>query len=172
VPEGMQIPIVLNDSNGNQVYSQTVTLSAYGTFSGQYTLGPAVPLGNYSLGINSQGSGIYVGTGFLVAEYRKPEYLVGVTAGQPSYVNGDTIQANVAATLRRTHGRSRVTREMKPMLSSRASSSSRPCSKAMPAACSASPPPAASGFGSRIATTTRRTFALMSASTHGGVRPR
>ena len=41
----------------------------------------------------------------------------------------------------------------------------------MPAACSASPPCAAFGLGSRIAATTRLTFAFFSASTQGGVRP-
>ena len=62
-------------------------------------------------------------------------------------------------------------RETKPMFSSRASSSSKPCSKPMPAASSAAPPPAACGFGSRIAATTRFTLAFFSASTQGGVRP-
>ena len=45
--------------------------------------------------------------------------------------------SSVAAIFMRTQGRPRVMRETKPMLSSLASSSSRPCSKRMPAAASA-----------------------------------
>ncbi len=79
--------------------------------------------------------------------------------------------SSVAASFKRTQGRPRVTRETKPMLSSLASSSIRPCSKRMPAAARRSPPPLAAGFGSRIAATTRAIFLLIKASAHGGVRP-
>src|SRR6185295_14442025 len=79
--------------------------------------------------------------------------------------------SSVAAIFSRTQGRPRCTRDRKPRLSSRASSSSRPCSKRMPAAASASPPCAACGLGSRSAATTRATLASMSAPAHGGVRP-
>ena len=53
------------------------------------------------------------------------------------------------------------TRDTKPMLSSRAASSSKPTSTAMPAARSRAAPPAASGLGSAIAATTRATPAAM-----------
>jgi hypothetical protein len=80
--------------------------------------------------------------------------------------------SKVEAVFRRTHGRPRVMRDTKPTLSSRASASSTPQSVAMPAADSrASPCPATSGFGSRIAATTRATPAAISASAQGGVRP-
>ncbi len=67
----------------------------------------------------------------------------------------------------------RVMREMKPMLSSVASASSSPLATSMPAAASrASPCPATSGLGSRIAATTRATPAAINASAQGGVRPK
>ena len=80
--------------------------------------------------------------------------------------------SRLAAIFMRTHGRPRVMRERKPALSSRASRSSRPTSTCdAGGAQAAGAPPAASGFGSGIAATTRATPAATSASTHGGVRP-
>ncbi len=79
--------------------------------------------------------------------------------------------SRVAAALSRSHGRPRVTRDTKPMFSSRAASSISPCSKRIPAVASAAPPPEACGFGSVMAATTRATLASISAPAQGGVLP-
>ena len=73
----------------------------------------------------------------------------------------------------RTHGRPRVIRDTKPMLSSRAASaSSAAVDRDAGGAQAREPAPATSGFGSSIAATTRPTPAAISASAHGGVRPK
>jgi hypothetical protein len=80
--------------------------------------------------------------------------------------------SRLAPSLSVTHGRPVTMRLTKPRLISAASPASRPCAVLMPAASSrARPEPSTRGFGSRIATTTRRTPAAISASAHGGVRP-
>jgi hypothetical protein len=96
LPAVKQVGIVINDRDGNPVYSQTLALGAFGTFSGEYTLATAAPLGDYS--INTSTENIYLHGGFSVQEYRKPEYLVDVTAAQPSVINGESIQATAQAT--------------------------------------------------------------------------
>ena len=96
LPALKQVGIVINDRDGNQVYSQTVPLGAFGTFNGEYTLATAAPLGEYA--INTTTENVYLHAGFSVQEYRKPEYLVDVTASQPSVINGDAIQATAQAT--------------------------------------------------------------------------
>jgi diaminohydroxyphosphoribosylaminopyrimidine deaminase/5-amino-6-(5-phosphoribosylamino)uracil reductase len=80
--------------------------------------------------------------------------------------------SRLAPSLSVTHGRPRVMRLTKPRFSSAASSAMSPTVVGMPAASRRPrPPPSTAGFGSRMATTTRDTFAAMSASTQGGVRP-
>ena len=79
--------------------------------------------------------------------------------------------SRLAAAFIRTYGRPRVRRATKPGLRARASASIRPASNRTPDAASFAPPCAASGFGSRIATTTRAMPAATIASAHGGVRP-
>jgi len=81
------------------------------------------------------------------------------------------LPSRLAATFIRIHERPRVTREMKPALSSRAASSSSPISTSMPAARRRSAPWRAAGSGSAIAATTRAMPAAMMASVQGGVRP-
>ena len=77
-----------------------------------------------------------------------------------------------SASFKVTHGR-RAPRAANAngALRSRAACSRRPNSTVIPAARNRSAPPEATGFGSRIATTTRATPAATSASTHGGVLP-
>ena len=95
----------------------------------------------------------------------------GLRLSWVEYLGDD--RERLAATFRRSHGRPRVMRETKPILSSRASFSSNPQAVSIPAARNfASPLPATSGFGSLIAATTRETPAASKASAHGGVRPK
>ncbi len=95
LPADKQVGIIINDRDSNQVYSQTLALDSFGTFSGEYTLGTAAPLGEYAISTNSESIHLY--SSFSVQEYRKPEYLVDVTAAQPSVINGDPIHATAQA---------------------------------------------------------------------------
>ncbi len=89
--------ISVQDSSGRAIYSATLTLSPFGTFSGQYALPDYAPLGTYYLNCQCDKIGGAAGASFDVQEYRKPEYIVSVTSDKKSYVNGEQIQATAAA---------------------------------------------------------------------------
>ncbi|HET7081791.1 MAG TPA: MG2 domain-containing protein, partial [Chloroflexia bacterium] len=94
---GEPVPVTLADINGRVIYSETLALSPFGSFAGQYTLPDYAPLGTYYL--NCKCDVRYGGSGVTleVQEYRKPEYLVGVTTDKPSYINGEQINATASA---------------------------------------------------------------------------
>ena len=82
------------------------------------------------------------------------------------------LPSRLAATFRRTNGRSRSMRDKKPRFRARASVSSKPDCTSMPAARSiAKPWPPTNGLGSCMAATTRRIPALIKAWAQGPVRP-
>jgi uncharacterized protein YfaS (alpha-2-macroglobulin family) len=89
------IPIKVYDDQGQEVYSDTLPLSDFGTFDGEFTLDEEAGLGYYYIEarIDEQTDGV----GFQVAEYRRPEFQVNVTADQEEVLAGDTINVAVEA---------------------------------------------------------------------------
>lgn len=83
------------------VFTGTATLSALGTFSGQFVLPADAPTGGYTLDVNLSGadpnsnSGL-AAAGFQVEEYRKPDFQVAVTTGGEA-VHGEPVTATIAA---------------------------------------------------------------------------
>ncbi|HUS15746.1 MAG TPA: Ig-like domain-containing protein, partial [Chloroflexia bacterium] len=77
-----------------RVYTATLGLSPVGTFNGQFTLPADAPTGSYSLSGEAQRE--WASVGFQVEEYRKPDFQVSVTPGQPAVVHGDPVTATVA----------------------------------------------------------------------------
>jgi len=94
--------VVISNARGQLLSSEDVTLNEFGSFAGHFDVPGDAPLGDYSLNINVKGGGnnMYsvASNSFLLAEFRTPEFQVAVTTSQPSYVNGDTIEATTAAT--------------------------------------------------------------------------
>jgi alpha-2-macroglobulin len=88
---GQPISVTVNDAQGNTVLQQQLTLDALGAADGSLELGPEATLGYYfiSLRLNEE---VSFGTGFSVAEYRKPEYEVSAKTDKPEYVQGESIQ--------------------------------------------------------------------------------
>ncbi|MCB8923281.1 MAG: Ig-like domain-containing protein [Ardenticatenaceae bacterium] len=73
----------------------TFTLNPDGTFDGSYVLPEDIALGTYQFAMRDQN---YDTTRqFTVAEYRRPEFLVGVTAAQPEALRGETVDVTVEA---------------------------------------------------------------------------
>ncbi|HKV33186.1 MAG TPA: MG2 domain-containing protein, partial [Pyrinomonadaceae bacterium] len=74
------VSVSVKDPSDAQVYQQELRLSSRGTFHGELTLADEAPLGVYQIeAATDEGSS----TGsFEVAEYKKPEYKVTVTAPQ------------------------------------------------------------------------------------------
>lgn len=94
------VPVEVVDENGRKIFTQDVSLSRFGTFSGEVKLGDTASIGNYSIGISlgKEPNKFFSSTSFAVAEYRRPEYQVDVSADKPEYVSGDTIKVDVNST--------------------------------------------------------------------------
>lgn len=95
-PAGTQADVTVEDSQGREVYSETLQISDMGTIYGELQLDEEAALGDYALRARYDNS--VFGTTFRVAEYRKPEYQVDVQSDQDQYVQGDKINVSVQAT--------------------------------------------------------------------------
>jgi len=94
-PDVGEVPVVVWDDEGLQVYSDTLPLSDLGTFHGQFTLGEEAGLGYYYIEarIDDQSDGV----GFQVAEYRRPEFEVSVIPDEEEVLSGEAINVVVEA---------------------------------------------------------------------------
>ncbi|HUS15344.1 MAG TPA: Ig-like domain-containing protein, partial [Chloroflexia bacterium] len=75
---GQPVSVVVNDTEGREVYSATLPLSPFGTFTAQYQLPEYAPTGTYYISCRCTSEFDGAGISFQVNEYRKPEYLVTV----------------------------------------------------------------------------------------------
>ncbi len=100
-PDVDSVPISIFNEQGELIYEETLPLTPFGTFSGQFDLSPDASLGYYRLAVQPPNidepmeSWMGVGISFGVAEYRAPEFQVNVTAEMPEVVQGDVIRAVV-----------------------------------------------------------------------------
>lgn len=72
------INVTVTDADGGNIYSEELPLSPRGTFKGEVEISESAPLGNYS--ITAEVAGSSASGNFEVAEYKKPEYKVTVSA--------------------------------------------------------------------------------------------
>lgn len=102
---GQRAELTITDPEGNTIYSNTLTLSEFGTFNSSIVLERSAKLGGYGLnvvvydttaGAQARVLGAFYGS-FSVAEYRKPAFEVMVTPAKPDLVQGDTLRMQVAA---------------------------------------------------------------------------
>ena len=85
------------DSHDETVYTGTLALNSFGSFSGELLLDDEAALGNYWIGVTTR-DGRTVGNGYFeVAEFRKPTFQVTVAAAHSDVAAGDTIQIEVDA---------------------------------------------------------------------------
>lgn len=97
-PEGYRLPeqgsvrVDLLDVRGQTLASQTVPISDFGTFHGEFTLPEEADLGTYSL--QTEDGRVF----FEVAAFRKPEFEVTVTPSAGDVVAGDSLTAQVETT--------------------------------------------------------------------------
>jgi hypothetical protein len=75
---GDSVNVTIEDPNGAAIFNKELPLSQRGTFQGEIEIGEEAPLGNYNIVANVDG-GRSSGS-FEVAEYKKPEYKVTVSA--------------------------------------------------------------------------------------------
>ena len=94
-PARGSVEVVIYDEEGQQVYGETLSLSDLSTFHGEFTLGQETDLGYYTIEARfGEQSG---SVGFQVAEYRRPEFEVTVTAGEEEVLSGATVDVVVEA---------------------------------------------------------------------------
>ncbi|MCA9902467.1 MAG: Ig-like domain-containing protein [Anaerolineae bacterium] len=98
-----EVPVrIYGGDDGALLYEETLPLTQFGTFSGQFDVATDAPLGYYRLEVElprSDPNQPYYGSegrlSFQVAQYRAPEFQVDVTADQDEVVQGDTIRVAV-----------------------------------------------------------------------------
>jgi uncharacterized protein YfaS (alpha-2-macroglobulin family) len=96
VPANQPIQVQIYNPEGQILYDKSVTLNAFGAFSGQIDLANDARLGQYSIQVQYRGQ--YAGyLGFQVAEFRPPEFLTTVAADKERYADGDPITATIDA---------------------------------------------------------------------------
>jgi uncharacterized protein YfaS (alpha-2-macroglobulin family) len=95
-PANTEMEVIVEDSQGREVYQETLKLSDMGTVWGELTLDEEASLGYYRIRALYDDTGF--GASFRVAEYKKPEYQVEVQSDYDHYVQGDTINVTADAT--------------------------------------------------------------------------
>ena len=96
LPQGIEsLRITMQDGQGNDIYHTDLPLSDMGTFHGELKLADDAGLGYYYLSTNV-GERTY-GSGFRVAEYRKPEFEVTMSTDRDEYVQGEEIITSASA---------------------------------------------------------------------------
>ncbi|MEA3349938.1 MAG: Ig-like domain-containing protein, partial [Chloroflexota bacterium] len=90
--------IVEISSYDEVVYEEELTISEFGTFDGELLLDKNAALGHYSIYVSFPYSDDSIGSGhFSVAEYRKPEFQVDVSADSSEALTGDEFTLTVSA---------------------------------------------------------------------------
>src|SRR5205814_6834155 len=72
------VNVTIEDPNSANIYTKELPLSARGTFNGEIEISETAPLGSYRIAAEVDGGS--AGGTFEVAEYKKPEYKVTVSA--------------------------------------------------------------------------------------------
>lgn len=100
MPNYRTIPVEIYNSFGESVFSERLTLTPQGTFSGEFVLDDEATLGTYriSTGAQNPNNSRYwtaPGLSFSVAEYDAPEFEVHATPAASEIVMGDTVEVVV-----------------------------------------------------------------------------
>ena len=96
-PGVLKLDAFIEDPDNNQIWSGKVATNAHGTFNGLFEIPKDSKTGAYQMTVKfPDGTQSY--ERFEVAEYRKPEYQVEVTAAEPRIIAGHKGKARIHAT--------------------------------------------------------------------------
>jgi len=96
LPDGIAaITLTVQDNAGKEIYRSGLPVSDLGSVHGEVRLAAEAGLGFYSVSTRI-GESVF-GTGFQVAEYRKPEFEVSVATNRQEYTLGEEIALQVGA---------------------------------------------------------------------------
>jgi uncharacterized protein YfaS (alpha-2-macroglobulin family) len=89
----------IDDAGGNTIFSESLPINAYGSFSGKLPTDAQASLGTYWMNVELENSmdvvNNYGSTTFQILAYRKPEYRVDVTFDKEDYYAGDIAHAKI-----------------------------------------------------------------------------
>ncbi len=98
LPTATDVRLVARTYDDEVIYDEILPLTTYGSFSGQFELDSEATLGYYSMQVFVSGESNPVGNGyFTVAEYRKPEFIVNVSAAPQELLGGENFEATIQA---------------------------------------------------------------------------
>lgn len=98
LPEQIKtLEVQIEDPQGKELYQEELPLSDMGTLYDELVLDEEAPLGTYYIEIQDPEHNLWVNTSFRVAEYKKPEFQVTVSADRDAYLGGDTIDVTAEA---------------------------------------------------------------------------
>ena len=97
LPEGEErFQMRLRKRYGNVLPLAPVSLDELGTFSGEFVLPDGAPTGTYYVSLLYDGKSVAY-TSFTVAEFRAPEFEVGIEPASADFVDGDRIPVEATA---------------------------------------------------------------------------
>ncbi len=98
LPADSDVRVVIESYDGEQIFNETLPLTEFGSFSGELQLDSEASLGYYAIYVYRQDSVDASGSvSFNVAEYRKPEFMVNVSAEPRKVLGGQEFTAIVEA---------------------------------------------------------------------------
>ncbi|MFT3709657.1 MAG: MG2 domain-containing protein [Archangium sp.] len=97
--ENSLVTVKVTDSKGEDVKSENVKVTKYGTFAYKVTVGKEAPTGYYSVSAtgsapNNAGT-VEASASFRVEEYRAPQFRVDVESKKKSLVAGENLEASI-----------------------------------------------------------------------------
>ena len=100
LPQDSSATVQVDDAEGKPLLKKKVSLSKFGTVSGEVTLPSDAPLGYYSVNVALGGGeehAVRAYGGFQVQEYRKPDYEVKVTPESRRVIQGNSMRITIEA---------------------------------------------------------------------------
>jgi len=90
---GEKAAVSINDAQNRSVYSQTLPITTFGSFSGEFILSRDANLGYYQVGSTFQGNTF--NQQFQVEEYKRPDLAVTVKSSKDDYSQGENASVDI-----------------------------------------------------------------------------
>ena len=92
LPGEQVVKVSFRSPSGDELRSESVMLSSYGTLSSRFQVPSGAELGSYAVSVSGLGREHFAEQSLEVSEYRPVELRVAASADRPAYVRGETAQ--------------------------------------------------------------------------------
>lgn len=97
LPDASKVHVTISNYK-EVVFDEDLPLSSFGSFASSFRLDPEATLGYYTIAVSLPNSEEVIGSvNFTVAEYRKPEFQVRVTASEEDVLSGQSVTFQIQA---------------------------------------------------------------------------